>query len=83
MKVDADEVHCRAPGLGKLGKRGKRPKVFLRLRGSANRRVDLYLPLIASNPGGMTEEDLDTLVEQERQAMWDLTRIHLSARSEG
>ena len=35
------------------------------------------------NPGGMTEEDLDTLVEQERQAMWDLTRIHLSARSEG
>src|SRR5271157_6441435 len=27
-------------------------KVFLRLRGSANRRVDLFLPLIASIPGG-------------------------------
>src|SRR5208337_1589322 len=26
-------------------------KVFLRLRGSANRRVDLFLPLIASIPG--------------------------------
>src|SRR5208337_4295519 len=26
-------------------------KVFLRLRGSANRRVDLFLPLIASNSG--------------------------------
>src|SRR5271157_854061 len=27
-------------------------KVFLRLRGSANRRVDLFLPLIASIPRG-------------------------------
>src|SRR5271157_3413239 len=26
-------------------------KVFLRFRGSANRRVDLFLPLIASIPG--------------------------------
>jgi len=27
---------------------GKTPQVFLRLRASANRRVDLHLPLIAS-----------------------------------
>jgi hypothetical protein len=28
---------------------GKTPQVFPRLRGSANPRVDLHLPLIASN----------------------------------
>jgi hypothetical protein len=27
---------------------GKTPQVFPRIRGSANRRVDLHLPLIAS-----------------------------------
>src|SRR5208337_3225866 len=30
---------------------GKTPQVFPRIRGSANRRVDLHLPLIASIPG--------------------------------
>ena len=30
---------------------GKTPQVFLRLRASANRRVDLHLPLIASISG--------------------------------
>jgi hypothetical protein len=30
------------------GDRGKTPQVFPRLRASANRRVDLFLPLIAS-----------------------------------
>jgi hypothetical protein len=33
---------------GNWGSPGNVLKVFLRLRGSANRRVDLYLPLIAS-----------------------------------
>src|SRR5208337_3231783 len=50
VKVDADEVHCRAPGLGKRGS-GKTPQVFPRFRGSANRRVDFHLPLIASISG--------------------------------
>src|SRR5262249_1718709 len=47
VKVDADEVHGKSPGLGKRGT-GKTPQVFPRLRASANPRVDLYLPLIAS-----------------------------------
>src|SRR5271166_6133400 len=34
------------------GRLGKTPQVFPRFRGSANRRVDLHLPLIASIPGG-------------------------------
>src|SRR5271157_5249152 len=33
------------------GAMGKTPQVFPRIRGSANRRVDLHLPLIASIPG--------------------------------
>ena len=33
------------------GGTGKTPQVFPRIRGSANRRVDLHLPLIASIPG--------------------------------
>src|SRR5208337_4187126 len=34
------------------GRLGKTPQVFPRIRGSANRRVDLHLPLIASIPPG-------------------------------
>jgi hypothetical protein len=37
-----------APSLGKQGIAENVLKVFLRLRDSANRRVDLFLPLIAS-----------------------------------
>src|SRR5271157_5151790 len=33
------------------GETGKTPQVFPRIRGSANRRVDLHLPLIASISG--------------------------------
>src|SRR5271157_1320255 len=33
------------------GGTGKTPQVFPRIRGSANRRVDLFLPLIASISG--------------------------------
>src|SRR5208283_3634989 len=33
------------------GALGKTPQVFPRIRGSANRRVDLHVPLIASIPG--------------------------------
>src|SRR5208337_2991616 len=33
------------------GAMGKTPQVFPKIRGSANRRVDLHLPLIASIPG--------------------------------
>jgi len=38
------------------GAMGKTPQVFPKIRGSANRRVDLHLPLIASirEPGEKT-----------------------------
>ena len=47
-------------GLRVWGNRGmgKTPQVFPRLRGSANRRVDLHLPLIASIRGAVGQHDL-------------------------
>src|SRR5271157_4410785 len=41
-------------------------KVFLRLRGSANRRVDLFLPLIASI-SGRRQGALDSLADRRRR----------------
>src|SRR5271157_9205 len=48
-------------------------KVFLRLRGSATRRVDLFLPLIASIPGGEGgTSKAYTLPKPARRQAWPL-----------